>query len=112
MDELLLIALQWYEEPDKQNGIIDKQSVLECEQDGECSDSEDDSETEMDELLLMASQRYEEQDEQNGIADQCKINCVLKETVSSILECEQDSERIETMEIDELVLMASQQYEE
>ena len=60
----------------------------------------------------MASQRYEELDEQNGIVDQCKINCVLKETVRNVLECEQDSERIVTMEIDELVLMASQQYEE
>ena len=35
MDELPLIALQRYEERDKQNGIVDKQRVLECEQDGD-----------------------------------------------------------------------------
>ena len=34
MDELVLMASQHYEERDKQNGIIDKRSVLECEQDG------------------------------------------------------------------------------
>ena len=60
----------------------------------------------------MASQRYEEQDKQNGIVDERKVDCVLKETGRSVLECKQDSDRVETIEIDEMLLMASQQYEE
>ena len=84
----------------------------------ESSDSEEDSEIEMDELLLMASQRYEEQDKtRNGIVDKRNTHCVPKETKRNvletfILECEKDREQVVTTEIDGLLLMASQQYEE
>ena len=84
----------------------------------ESSDSEEDSEIEMDELLLMASQRYEEQDKRrNGIVDKRNAHCVPKETKRNaletfILECEKDYEQVVTTEIDGLLLMASQQYEE
>ena len=91
----------------------------------ESSDSEEDSETEMDELLLMASQRYEESqcceaklDKQNGSVNTRKSDWTLQETKNIVLktpflQCEQHSdEKGLTAEIDELLLMASQQYEE
>ena len=84
----------------------------------ESSDSKEDSEIEMDKLLLMASQCYEEQDKtQNGIADKCNAHCKPKETKTnvlktSILECEKDHEQVATTEINGLLLMVSQQYEE
>ena len=91
----------------------------------ESIDSEEDSETEMDELLLMASQRYEESqryeaklDQQNGSVNTRKSDWTLQETKNIVqktpfLQCEQHGdEKAFAAEIDELLLMASQQYEE
>ena len=84
----------------------------------ESSDSKEDSEIEMDELLVMALQCYKEQDKtQNGIVDKRNAHCVPKETKrnvlkTSILECEKDHEKVATTEINGLLLMALQQYEE
>ena len=110
MDELLLMASQRYEEQEKtQNGNVDEHKV-------HCVLKE--TEIEMDELLLMASQRYEEQEKtQNGSVDKRNAHCVPKETETnvvktSIVECEQDREEVATTGIDEMPLMASQQYKE